>query len=254
MQSALRAVAAWSRVEVVQALAGGARNQVYLARRGSQQLVVRRSCRPAASLDWELDLLEHLGGHAIGVPQLVPADDGRRHVDGLVVHQFIQGHPPHDSRDWRRVVDLLGAIHELTGGWPQRPGFASSRQLLTSDRGGDVQLDAMPPDAVAAIRGAWQPILQGPECAIHADVGAGNILVDGAAVRLLDWDEARVDVPWFDYAFLPIQVQVPSPTDREQLITAGLAWEAATCWVMEPAYAARRLAELFARLGHPPNA
>jgi Ser/Thr protein kinase RdoA (MazF antagonist) len=254
MQPALGAVAAWSRVEQLQPLTGGARNQVYLAQRGRQQLVVRRSSRPAASLDWELDLLEHLRAHAVGVPQLVPADDGRRHVDGLVVHQFIQGHPPHDSRDWRRVVELLGIIHALTGGWPQRPGFASSRQLLTSDRGGDVHLDAMPPHAVEAIRGAWEPILQGRECAIHADVGAGNILVNGDAVALLDWDEARVDVPWFDYASLPIQVQAPSPTDRERLITAGVAWEAATCWVVEPAYAARCLAELFQRLGHPPNA
>jgi aminoglycoside phosphotransferase (APT) family kinase protein len=152
-----------------------------------------------------------------------------------------------------RVVDLLGVIHQLTGGWPQRSGFASSRQLFTSDRGGDVHLDAMPHHAVEAIPGAWQPILQGPECAIHADVGAGNILVDDDAVAMLDWDEARVDVPWFDYASLPIQVQVPSPTDRERLITAGLAWEAATCWVVEPAYAARCLAELFQRLGHLPT-
>jgi Ser/Thr protein kinase RdoA (MazF antagonist) len=200
MQPGPRAVAAWSRVELVQALAGGARNQVYLARRVRQQLVVRRSTRPAASLDWELDLLEHLRAHAIGVPHLVPANDGRRHVDGLVVHQFIHGNQPHDSQDWRRVVNLLGAIHALTESWPQRPGFASSRELLTSDQGGDVHLDAMPPEAVEAIRGAWQPILQGPECAIHADVGAGNILVDGDAVTLLDWDEARVDVPWFDWA------------------------------------------------------
>jgi len=85
-------------------------------------------------------------------------------------------------------------------------------------------------------------------------VGAGNVLVDGDAVALLDWDEAHVDVPWFDFASLPPEVEVPSPTDREKLVTAGVAWEAATCWVVEPAYAARRLAELFTRLGHPPNA
>jgi hypothetical protein len=65
--------------------------------------------------------------------------------------------------------------------------------------------------------------------------------------------QPQVDVPWFDYASLPIQVQVPSPTDRERLITAGLAWGAATCWVGEPAYAARCLAELFQRLGHLPT-
>ena len=58
MQSCPRRLAAWSRVELVQTLAGGARNQVYLARRDRQQLVVRQSTRPAASLDWELDLLE----------------------------------------------------------------------------------------------------------------------------------------------------------------------------------------------------
>jgi Ser/Thr protein kinase RdoA (MazF antagonist) len=147
----------------------------------------------------------------------VPADDGRRHVDGLLVHQFIQGHPPRDSRDWRRVVDLLGALHELTGGWPQRPGFASSRQLLTTERGGDVHLDAMPPDAVEAIRRAWQPILQGPECAIHADVGAGNVLVDGDAVALVDWDEAHVDVPWFDFASLP-------PRSKSRHRPTGRSW------------------------------
>jgi aminoglycoside phosphotransferase (APT) family kinase protein len=97
------------------------------------------------------------------------------------------------------------------------------------------------------VREAWRPILDGPECAIHADLGAGNLLVDGEAVALLDWDEARVDVPWFDYAFLPDEVAVPAPTDRETLVTSGVAWEAATCWVVEPDYAARRLAELLDR-------
>jgi hypothetical protein len=48
-----RALAAWSGVELLEPLAGGARNQVFLARRGGQRLVVRRSGRPAASLDWD---------------------------------------------------------------------------------------------------------------------------------------------------------------------------------------------------------
>jgi Ser/Thr protein kinase RdoA (MazF antagonist) len=249
MQPNEQALAAWSGVELLEPLAGGARNQVHLARRGRRRLVLRRSGRPAASLEWELDLLEHLREGGVRVPEVVPADDGLRQVDGLLLQRFLAGRPPRDGGGWRRVVEVLRVVHELTVGWPQRPGFASARELLVGDRGGDVRLDAMPADAVRAVRAAWRPILDSPECAIHADVGGGDILVDGQAVALLDWDEARVDVPWFDYAFLPEEVEVPSPTDRATLVTAGVAWEAATCWVVEPAYAARRLAELFTRLG-----
>jgi Ser/Thr protein kinase RdoA (MazF antagonist) len=234
-------------------LAGGARNQVFLAHRRGQRLVVRRSTRSAAALEWELDLLEHLARHGILVPGPVPADDGRRQVEGLLVQRFLRGHRPRHARDWRLVVDLLGSVHALTRGWPQRPGFASGRALLTADRGGDVRLDQMPPAAVDAVRRAWRPVLRGAECAIHADVGAGNILIEGGRVALLDWDEARVDVPWFDFAFVPPEVEVPSPIDRATLETAGVAWEAATCWVAEPAYAARRLAELVARLEPTPG-
>jgi hypothetical protein len=59
----------------------------------------------------------------------------------------------------------------------------------------------MPAEAVRAVRRAWQPVLTGPQCAIHGDMGAGNVA--DAQVTLMDWDEARVDVPWFDFAFPP---------------------------------------------------
>jgi len=108
----------------------------------------------------------------------------------------------------------------------------------------------MPPEAVDAVRRAWQPILTGPECAIHGDAGGGNVLVSDTHLTLLDWDESRVDVPWFDFTFLPASAltdAVALPADV--LATAGLAWETATCWEPEPAYARRRLAELYARSG-----
>lgn len=245
----MESVAAWSGIGLVEPLTGGARNQVILARRGGQRLIVRRSARCLPALEWELDLLEHLAAHGIRVPRLGVSDDGRRHVDGVLVCEFIDGRPPRDARDWRRVIEVLTAVHELTLGWPQRPGFASSRQLLLADRRGDVRLDAMPPDTVQAVRAAWRPVMTGPECVNHGDVGAGNILIDGTRVALLDWDEARTDVPWFDFASLPEYVDVPSPVDRPTLVTAAVAWEAATCWVPEPQYAARRLAELYSWLG-----
>ena len=177
------AVAAWPGVELVRALPGGARNTVLLARRRDRRLVVRRSARSPASLDWELDLLEHLTGHGVAVPRVVPADDGRRHVDGVLVQEFVDGRPPRDDDDWHRVIQTLTVVHRLTVGWPQRPGFASARELLVRDRGGDVRLDLMPAQAVRAVRQAWQLVLGAPECAIHGDVGAGNILVTDARPR-----------------------------------------------------------------------
>lgn len=250
-------VAGWSGVELRAPLTGGARNEVMLASRGRQRLVVRQSGRCGEALDWELDLLGYLTEHGVRVPRPVPTDDGRRHARGVVIHEYIDGRQPRDREDWRRVHEVLTAVHELTVGWPQRPGFASSRQLLVTGRGGDVHLDVMPAEAVRAVRAAWRPILTGPDCVIHGDVGAGNILIEGDQVTLLDWDEARTDVAWFDFAFFPEDVELGGevaaacPFDRQMLITAGVAWEAATCWVAEPEYAARRLAELYARLGQP---
>jgi Ser/Thr protein kinase RdoA (MazF antagonist) len=240
-------VAPWRGVELVEPLTGGNRNQVYLARRGGRRLVVRTSTRSAEALDWEIRLLEFLAAAGLAVPVPLPGDDGRPQADGVMVTDFIDGRPPRDAAEWRLVVDVLARLHETTRGWPQRPGFASTRQLLTGDRGGDVRLDAMPADGAAAVRAAWRPLATGDECVVHGDVGGGNILVDGSRVTLLDWDEARVDVPWFDFAFVPEDVGVPVPVERTVLVTAGVAWEAATCWVAEPEYAARRLAELHGR-------
>jgi|SRR5215207_1375975 len=256
----MTALSAWAGVEPVERLTGGNRNAVWLALdRGGRRLVVRRSGRPAAALDWELDLLsfldEQLDRHRAGVPRLVPADDGRRHVDGWLVHEFEHGRRPAGAADWRQVVAALRDVHALTTGRPQRPGFASARHLLTAGRGGDVRLDAMPAAAVEAVRRAWLPVLDGPECAIHGDLGEGNVLIgDGGRVVLLDWDESRVDVAAFDFAFVPDEVAVPFGGDRAALVTAGIAWEAATCWSAEPDYARRCLARLQRRLTGSPGA
>lgn len=241
-------IAAWSGLELVRPLSGGARSHVVLARRGSAEYVVRNSRRSSGAIDWELDLQQHLAGNGVRVPELVPADDGRRHVDGVMVHRRLPGRPPRDVKDWIAVSSALRVLHEKTIEWPQRPGFASSRDLQTDERGGDVDLSGMPADAVALIRRAWRAVDHGPANAIHGDLGVGNVLIDDGDVGLIDFDESRVDVPWFDLAHLPSEVPVAAPVPRDQIITAGVAWEAATCWILEPAYAARRLAELRRRI------
>ena len=230
----------WGPVTVFGRLGGGHRNEVLELRRGSQQLVARRSRRSIAALEWELDLLEFLSGKGFLVPTVVPTVDGRRFADGVVVAHWLPGRAPTDA-DWPAVAAELRRLHTLTADWPQRPGFAATADLRTADRGGDVDLTAMPPDAVAACRRAWAA-LDGEHTVVHGDPGAPNVRVGAAGVGFLDWDEARVDHPDLDLADLP----VPALTgDRAARARAAVdAWEAAAGWRLEPDHARRRLARL----------
>jgi Ser/Thr protein kinase RdoA (MazF antagonist) len=242
-----RALTAWGRPVVVGPLSGGNRNTVAEIRLDGRRLVARRSRRAPASLDWELALLDHLADQGLRVPVPVPSLDGRRHVDGVVVQTWLEGRAPGPG-DWAAVVATLRRVHELTAGWPQRPGFASTTELLTAERGGDVDLTAMPPGAVADCRSAWAPMAGTPRAVVHGDAGPANIRVTDDGAGLLDWDEARVDHTDLDLAELP-----GSGLPPERLAAARIAvtaWEAANGWIVEPAYARRQLALL--RAGEAP--
>lgn len=220
---------AWRDLEVAGPLAGGHRNPVLAGRLGQHRVVLRRSGRPEASLQWEFNLLEHLRTRTVLVPELVPTIDGRRHVDGWHVQHLIEGrHPDGSARDATAVHTALRAVHSCTAGWPQRPGARSAEDLLTAERGADVDLAAMPDDLRRTIRAAWAAAEPHDQCVIHGDAGGGNaILLPDGRCALIDWDEARVDDPVFDLA---------RPGDPQQ-VQAALAWEIATCWVTEPDYA-----------------
>lgn len=229
---------AWGPLEVIGVLGGGNRNTVVEARLGTQRLVVRRSRRPPESLAWEADLLDHLARNGLRVPAVVPALDGRRHIDGVMVQTWLDGTPP-GAADWPAVAAFLRRLHEITTAWPQRPGFASTRDLLTTDRGGDVDLSAMPPDAVADCRRAWVRLQGSPQAVVHGDPGPANIRISAGGAGLLDWDEARVDCTDLDLADLPGSELPPArlAVARE----AATAWEAANGWIIEPSYAQHQL-------------
>jgi Ser/Thr protein kinase RdoA (MazF antagonist) len=230
----------WGPVTVAGRLGGGHRNEVRELRRGGERLVARRSRRTVDALEWELDLLDFLAGLGFRVPATVAAVDGRRHVDGVVVQRWLDGRAP-TVDDWPAVVSELRRLHTATARWPQRPGFLSSRGLLTSARGGDVDLDAMPPSAVTACRRAWAA-LPDSSAVVHGDPCAANVRVSEAGVGLLDWDEARVDHPDLDLADLPVAVL---PGSRGRIARAAVdAWEAAAGWLLEPEYARERLARV----------
>jgi len=221
----------WGKPPMVECLGGGHRNEVW---RVGDDWVARRSRRSTASLEWELTLLDHLSRNGFTVPTVVPTRDGRRHVAGIVVQRWLPGHEPAGD-EWSRVVAELRRLHTLMTDWPPRPDFPGAREL--GDRGGDVDLTAMPAEVVAVCRTAWRA-LTGPSTVIHGDPCAANIRIDGERVGFLDWDEARVDHPWLDLA------DIPGSTLPPQAKAATNAWEAANAWLLEPAYARRRLANI----------
>ena len=231
----------WGEVDIVGYLGGGHRNEVLDIRRGGQRLVARRSRRDTAALVWELDLLDFLGNHGFLVPAVIPCLDGRRHVQGVVVQRWLEGRPPADE-DWAGVAAELRRLHLCSRGWPQRPGFCSSTDLLRLERGGDVDLSVMPEAAVDACRRAWQGIAGVPQAVVHGDPGAENIRVTERGVGFLDWDEARVDHVDLDLA----ELSDPGlSAGRLRAARAAIsAWEAANSWSLEPVYARRRLAAL----------
>ena len=229
---------AWGPLEVIEVLGGGNRNSVAEARLGARHVVVRRSRRPPASLTWEADLLDHLARNGLRVPAVVPALDGRRHIDGVMVQTWLDGTPPAVA-DWDAIAAFLRRLHQITATWPQRPGFASTRDLLTTERGGDVDLSAMPPDAVAECRRAWARLQGSPQAVVHGDPGPANIRISAEGPGLLDWDEARVDYTDLDLAELPGgELPLPRLTLAREAVTA---WEAANGWIIEPSYAQQRL-------------
>lgn len=223
-------------------LTGGTVNDVWSVRIGGQLAVARLGTRSDADLAWEATLLHHLAANGMIVPLPIPTLDGRNFVDGLVVMKYMPGGPPRSQSDWRRVGDALRELHRLTQGWPQRPGWRSSTDLLHTDTGTKIDLTAMPAEAVARCRTAWARLAGRERRVVHGNPdNPGNVRVTDGQVALIDWDEAHVDVPDLDLV-LPFNAAGLQREDHDTAAQAVAAWEAAVCWKDD--YAVRRLAEV----------
>ncbi|WP_097321392.1 phosphotransferase enzyme family protein [Paractinoplanes atraurantiacus] len=225
----------------VEPLAGGVANDVWSVRVGGRLAVARLGRRSDADLAWETDLLVHLDREGLTVPVPIPAADGRLFADGVVVMTYLEGGPPESPDDWRRVAGTLREVHRLTRGWPQRPGWRSSADLLHVETGTKVDLGAMPPEGVARCRAAWARLAGRETCVVHGDPNPRNILVTAARVALIDWDESHVDVPDLDLV-LPGNAAGFDDDALDVAAQASAAWEAAVCW--DDDYSVKRLAEV----------
>jgi Ser/Thr protein kinase RdoA (MazF antagonist) len=236
------ALAQWGDdVARIERLAGGVANDVWSVRVNGQLAVARRGVRSDADLAWETGLLVHLDRAGLTVPVPIPTTDGRLFADGVVVMTYVAGGPPATDADWGRVAATLREVHRVTAGWPQRPGWRSSTDLLHATTGTKIDLGALPPEGVARCRAAWARLVGRPTCVVHGDPNPRNIRMTAARVALIDWDEAHVDVPDLDLA-LPHNAAGLDAARYDIAAQASAAWEAAVCW--DDAYAVRRLAEV----------
>jgi Ser/Thr protein kinase RdoA (MazF antagonist) len=154
---------------------------------------------------------------------------------------YVEGGPPETAADWRRVADTLRWLHRLTQGWPQRPGWRSSTDLLHAETGTKVDLGAMPTEGVARCRAAWARLVGRETCVVHGDPNNRNVRLTTDRVALIDWDEAHVDVPDLDLV-LPDNAAGLDAGAYDIAAQASAAWEAAVCW--DDAFSKKRLAQV----------
>ncbi|MBV9324756.1 MAG: phosphotransferase [Chloroflexi bacterium] len=216
-------------------------NQVWSVRVNGHLAVGRLGARSDADLRWETELLRHLDRKGLTVPVPIPTRAGRLFAQGLVVMTYVEGGPPETEADWHRVADTLRQLHQLTQGWPQRPGWRSSTDLLHAETGTKVDLAAMPAEGVARCRAAWARLAGRQTCVVHGDPNPGNIRMTADRVALIDWDESHVDVPDLDLV-LPHNAAGLHDSAYDIAAQASAAWAAAVCWDDE--YAVKRLAEV----------
>ncbi|HWI87294.1 MAG TPA: phosphotransferase [Sphingomonas sp.] len=226
----------------IERIAGGVANDVWRVRVHGALAVGRVGSRSEADLAWEARLLQYLHQQGLAVPVPIPALDGRLFVGGLMITTYMDGEPPSTEDDWRRVADTLRQLHRVTQGWPQRPGWRSSIDLLDSYAGTRIDLAVMPPEAVLRCRAAWQRVANRELRVVHGDPNPGNIRITGCQVALIDWDEAHLDVPEIDLGCLNRAATGMDVAAQDVAAQAAAAWQAAVCWKDD--YAIRQLAEV----------
>ena len=239
-------VSAWTGVRLDSPIAGGHRNEVWVASRDEERLVARRSRRSSDSLAWELDLLTDLERDGFLVPSVVPTDGGLPSAGGVVVQRWIEGREPSSADDWNAVAAELGRLHSRFAGRSQRPGCCCVCDFGRAARSVDADMSRLPADAAHDILHTFANLSHAAVSVIHGDPGPSNLrITTSGRVALLDWDESRVDIIDLDLANLGVQVLDDADHERAQAVAD--AWEAANAWTAEPDYARRRLAALRAR-------
>ncbi len=233
----------WGVTAPVTPLLGGHRNKAFRTLGLDRDFVFKTTRRNPASIAWLLPVTDLAAQSGFIVPHPIASKAGHIIEHGWTCEPFIRGEP-FRPEDMPSIAPPLARFHEASTGIKQRPGFRAAANLIHHDRGGDIDLRAMPADIAALCRESWAQLAAQPTCVVHGDLNPANLIrTDDDRIALLDWDECRVDVTMFD----DFQTGVNNADPATQM--ASLAWEIACSWRLEPDYAANLAKKLLAMAG-----
>lgn len=150
-----KALLPWGNYRVEGSLTGGYRNAAYLVELEGNRFVAKTSRRNEPALVWLEDVHKAAREAGFVIPKLIQSENGAYQHNGLTLEPFVEGRTI-SSNEIPELLERIGIFHQLTQDLPQRPGFASSVELLEIEQGGDVDLAQMPPKLVQICREAWQ--------------------------------------------------------------------------------------------------
>lgn len=221
MRNLPAALRAWGSFEIIGQIPGGNRNISVKVTSRAGVFVAKTTRRSEAALVWLAPVFDCAQTAGFRIPRLIPSKNGKLVETGWTLELFLTGSPAKPA-DLSRLTPIIKHFHSLTSGFKQRPGFASAHNLITETTGADIDLNLMPERLVNKCRAAWAELPQSTMSVIHADLCAGNVLIEkDQPAALIDWDESRLDCQLFDF-----------PDGK--YAAALTAWEIAVCWQVEP--------------------
>ncbi len=222
----------WGSYDVLSKFDGGMVADVYLIRLNNTLAVARFGTRSESYLRWEIDLIELLDRSGLRVPQFIRTSDGRAHVRGVTVMEYIEGREASTSSDESAVCDYLAKVHKATLNYPQRPLCISTSDVAQDATGENLDLSALPKDKFELCRTSWAALPKHDTSVVHGDPSSSNARVTDDGVVLFDWDEARVDFSIIDFGYAPSDV-AGLGENYKVARRAYMAWDAAVCWSLE---------------------
>ena len=191
-------------VREIRRIAGGLTNRSYIVVTGSEQLVLRLDAEQTSAFGLdrhtELQILRNAAEASLA-PQVRYAEPEA----GILLYEYLPGPVWNrasldDDDNLDRAANLLRNVHALpASGAILDPLAAASRYAAVASR--NAELRAHTALWMDIVRAAPEPAAG---CCCHNDVTASNIIgaIGDHSLKLLDWEYACDNDPWFDVASL----------------------------------------------------